>query len=137
MRFLLDTNVVSELRKGDRADGGVQTWFAEVRGDELALSVLVTGELRLGVLRIERRDPEGAGALATWLARVEDAYRDRLLPVDADIAATWARLNAERPLPVIDSLMAATAVVHGLTLVTRNVSDLAGVPVEMMDPFTA
>lgn len=136
MRFLLDTNVVSELRKGDRADAGVQRWFADARGDELALSVLVLGEIHLGILRLQRRDAVGAAQLAAWLARVRDTYRRRTLVVDADVVAAWAALNAPRPLPVIDGLLAATAHVHDLTLVTRNVGDLVDVEVPMLDPFT-
>lgn len=135
MRFLLDTNVLSELRKGERADPAVREWFAGVEGEDLALSVLVLGEIRLGVLRLRRRDPEAAGHLATWLARLERAYEGRTFPVDARVVETWAELNVERPLPVIDSLQAATAVTHGLTLVTRNVDDLAGVEVRMLNPF--
>lgn len=137
MRFLLDTNVVSEARKGGRADPGLREWFDTVDGEDLALSVLVVGELRLGILRLRDRDPEGAGRLAAWLARVERAYRGRVLPVDGAVARAWADLNAPRPLPVIDGLQAATAVVHGLTLVTRNVSDLDGVPVDLLNPFQA
>lgn len=136
MRFLLDTNVLSELRKGDRADPGVREWFSRVEGDDLAISVLVLGEIQLGILRLRRRDPEAAGHLATWLVRLERAYADRTFPVDAPVAETWAEINAPRPLPVVDSLQAATARVHGLTLVTRNVGDLEGVEVRTLNPFT-
>jgi predicted nucleic acid-binding protein len=136
VRFLLDTNVISELRKGDRADPGVRDWFAAVTGAELALSVLVLGELHLGLLRLRRRDPVAAQRLQTWLARVRRAYRRRTLPVDAEVVTTWARLNLARPLPVIDSLQAATADVHGLTFVTRNVADLDGVDVALLNPFS-
>lgn len=136
MRYLLDTNVVSELRKGERADPGLAAWFAGIDGDDLALSVLVAGELRLGVLRLQRRDPESAAHLTVWLARLLKAYRGRILPVDSDVVHAWADLNVDRPLPVIDSLLAATALVHGLTLVTRNESDLAGVEATILNPFT-
>ncbi len=104
-------------------------------GDELALSVLVIGELRLGVHRIRRRDGETAGHLALWLGRLEETYRDRILPVDPAVVGAWAEINAPRPLPVIDSLQAATALVHGMTFVTRNVGDLEGVAVPLLDPF--
>lgn len=137
MRFLLDTNVLSELRKGDRAGAGLREWFAGVDGADLALSVLVLGEIQLGILRLRGRDPEAAGHLSAWLARLERAYRGRTLPIDADVADAWADLNAPRPLPVIDSLQAATAVVHGLTFVTRNVEDLHGAEVPLLNPFTA
>lgn len=135
MKFLLDTNVVSELRKGARADTGLREWFATVESDDLALSVLVFGELRLGILRIRRRDPQSAGHLATWLARLERTYQGRTLEIDHRVIETWAELNAPRSLPVIDSLQAATAVVHGLTFVTRNISDLIGVPARLLNPF--
>jgi predicted nucleic acid-binding protein len=136
VRYLLDTNVVSELRKRERADPGLREWFAAVEREDLALSVLVLGELRLGILRLGRRDPQAAAHLGAWLARLERSYRGRLLPVDSAVAESWAELNVLRPLPVIDSLQAATAKVHGLTLVTRNVDDLAGVKVPLHNPFS-
>jgi len=136
VRFLVDTNVVSENRKGERANPGVREWFAAVDSEDLALSVLVLGELRLGVLRLERRDPAAAAHLSSWLTRLKRAYRGRLVPVDSAVTEAWARLNLPRPLPVIDSLQAATAKVHGLTLVTRNVDDLAGIEVPLLDPFS-
>lgn len=135
MRFLLDTNVVSELRKRERADPGLREWFTTVEHQDLALSVLVVGELRLGIFRLGRRDPQAAAHLGAWLARLERSYRGRLLAIDSAVVEAWARLNVSRPLPVIDSLQAATALVHGLTLVTRNVDDLAGVEVPLLDPF--
>lgn len=136
MRYLLDTNVISEFRKGERGDAGLRQWFAAVKADDLALSVLVVGEIRLGILRLHRRDARAASHLSDWLARVERAYQARILAVDSAVVETWAHFNADRPLPVIDSLLAATASVHGLTLVTRNVSDLAGVEVPLLNPFT-
>lgn len=136
MKFLLDTNVISELRKGERANSCLRQWFASVEAEELALSVLVLGEIRLGILRLRRRDPKSAEHLAAWLVRLERDYRERLLTVDADVAETWAHLNSVRSLPLIDGLLAATAKVHGLTLVTRNVADLDGVEVPLLDPFS-
>jgi hypothetical protein len=136
VRFLVDTNVVSENRRGERANPGVRKWFAAVDSEDLALSVLVLGELRLGVLRLERRDPAAAAHLSSWLTRLEWAYRGRLVPVDSAVTEAWAELNVSRPLPVIDSLQAATAMVHGLTLVTRNVDDLEGVDVPLLNPFS-
>lgn len=137
MRFLLDTNVLSELRKRDRADTGLQDWFAGVQGEDLAISALVTGEIHLGILRLRRRDPIAADHLAAWLTRLARTYQGRTLPVDAEVTKVWADLNAPRPLPVIDSLQVATAVVHGLTFVTRNVDDLRGVDAPLLNPFKA
>lgn len=137
MRYLVDTNVVSELRKGDRGDRGVREWFAGVDSDDLALSVLVLAEIRLGILRLHQRDPVAAGHLATWFARLRRAYQRQTLSVDDAVADVWAHLNAPRPLSVIDSLMAATALVHGLTLVTRNTADLADTAVALLNPFLA
>lgn len=136
MKFLLDTNVVSELRKGDRADPGVTDWFSSVDSSDLALSVLVLGEMEVGVARLERRDSTAAAQLADWLNGVRAAYRYRLLEIDDAVATQWAALNAVRPLPVIDSLLAATANVNGMTLVTRNVGDLHGVDVDVLNPFS-
>lgn len=135
MRFLLDTDVVSELRKGDRVDQGVRDWFDGVDGNDLALSVLVFGELHLGIHRLRQRDPQGAAQLGLWIVRLERAYRGRTLVVDTEVVEAWAALNAPRPLPVIDGLMAATAVVHGLTFVPRNEQDLRDVEVVVLNPF--
>lgn len=135
MKFLLDTNVVSEFRKGDRADAGVTRWISGVSASDLALSVLVVGEMEVGVARLRRRDPSAAESLAAWLNSVRAAYRYRLLGIDGEVATVWATLNVERPLPVIDSLLAATANVNDLTLVTRNTDDLEGVDVRLLNPF--
>ena len=136
MSYLLDTNVVSELRRGPRCNPGVAAWVGDVEG-ELYLSALVVGEIRLGIERVRRRDPAGAGALDRWLERVQSEYGHRVLPVTAEVAGVWGRLSAPASLPVVDGLMAATAIVHGLTLVTRNVRDLARTPAVTLNPFSA
>ena len=105
MSFLIDTNVISEIRKGV----------------ELA----------------RRRDPQKAAALEAWLGEVVAGFADRVLPVDAAVAEEWGRMNAIRPVPVIDALLAATAKANGLTLVTRNEADVAGIGVEVLNPFGA
>jgi predicted nucleic acid-binding protein len=133
---LLDTNVVSELRKGRRADKHVQAWFRGVDDDALFLSVLVVGELRRGVENIRRRDRAAATALDRWLDTLMTAYADRILEVTTEIAAVWGRFNVPDPLPVIDSLIAATHV-HDLTVVTRNTVDIDRTGVPTMNPFTA
>ena len=135
MSYLLDTNVISELRKGERADANVRAWFSELADEEIFLSVLTIGEVRRGVENVRRRDPKAAAALDSWLARLGEAHRERILPVDRAIAEEWGRMNVPDPLPVVDGLLAATAKVVGLTLATRNVSDVEGSGVELVDPF--
>ncbi len=135
MSFLIDTNIISEVRKGDRCDAAVAAWWAGVAEDDLWLSALVVGEIRKGVELARRRDPRKAEVLKTWLSDVLSGFRDRVLPVDATVAEEWGRINAIRPVPVIDALLAATAKANDLTLVTRNEADVAGLGVEVLNPF--
>ena len=137
MSLLLDTNVLSELRKGVRANARLRGWFDGVAADEIFLSVLVIGELRRGIELVRRRDARQAAALERWLTRVTADHADRILPVDEAVADQWGRLSASRPGSVIDTLMAATALVHGLVLVTRNVKDVAWTGVAYLNPFEA
>jgi predicted nucleic acid-binding protein len=133
--FLLDTNVLSELRKGMRANVNIQRWFASVDENLIFLSVLVAGEIRRGIEAIRQRDPRAAPALERWLDNLMQAHSDRVLPVDAATADEWGRLDARGSLPVVDGLLAATAQVHDLTLVTRNVKDVIGTGIDVLDPF--
>jgi toxin FitB len=133
--FLLDTNVVSELRKGEKADRAVLQWMSLADDADLFLSVLVVGEIRKGVERVRRRDRVAAQALETWLRQITTDYSERVLPITAEIAETWGRFNVPDPLPVIDSLLAATAHVHGMTVATRNVDDIARTGVPVVNPF--
>jgi len=135
--LLIDTNVLSELRKGARADVNVRRWFEGIDEDSIFLSVLVTGEIRRGIEAIRKRDPRAAATLERWLDNVMEAHSERVLPVDAATADEWGRLDARGSLPVIDGLLAATARVHDLTLVTRNVKDVARTGVDVLDPFSA
>jgi toxin FitB len=135
--YLIDTNVVSELRKGERADPGVASWFAGLADEEVFLSVLTLGEVRRGIESIRRRDPKAAAALDSWLGRLSEAHGDRILRVDRSIAEEWGRMNVPDPLPVVDGLLVATAQVNGLTLATRNTADIAGTGVDLVDPFAA
>jgi predicted nucleic acid-binding protein len=132
---LIDTNVLSELRKGARADARLRAWFDAVAEAEIFLSVLVVGEVRRGIERIRARDGGQAAALERWLARVLADHEDRILPVDRLVAEQWGRLTAVRPGSVVDTLLAATALVHGLVLVTRNVKDVAWTGVSCLNPF--
>ncbi len=137
MSYLIDTNVISELRKGDRTDRNVASWFAALADEEIFLSVLTLGEIRRGIESIRRRDQKTAGALESWLGRVADQHRERVLPVDRAIAEEWGRMNAPDPLPVVDGLLAATAKVVGLTLATRNTADVERTGVSCLNPFSA
>ena len=137
MSYPLDSNVISELRKGARADPNVAAWFSSVSGEEIFLSVLVLGEIRRGIERIRRRDPKGARALESWLARLVSDYADRVLPIDRDVAEEWGRLNVPKPVPVVNGLMAAIARIFDLTLVTRNVRDVSSTGVEFLDPWAS
>ena len=101
----------------------------------LYLSVLVVGEIRRGIEQLRRRDPAQAAVYEAWLARLRLDYADRVLPITVDIAEEWGRMNVPDPVPVIDGLMAATAKVRGLTLVTRNTADLVGTGVQLLNPF--
>ncbi len=132
--FLLDTNVLSEARR-PRGDAKVKAWLASVPADNLYLSVLVVGEIRGGIERLRRRDPAQADAYEGWLATLRRDYADRLLPVTAEVAEEWGRMNVPDPLPVVDGLMAATAKAKGLTLVTRNTADIERSGVRILNPF--
>lgn len=136
MGFLIDTNILSELQKGERADIGVRQWYATCDPDALFLSVLVVGEIRQGIERLRRRDPVQAGHLEKRLTDVLSMMQGRVLVVTENIAQRWGRINSPDPLPVIDGLLAATALEHGLTLVTRNVRDVARSGVALLNPFS-
>ena len=135
--FLIDTNVISELRKGDRCDAGVATWYSGLEDADLFLSVLVTGEVRKGIELARPRDSQQAIALERWLQEVERSFRERILPVDTRVADTWGAMSAIRPIPVVDGLLAATAKTHALTLATRNASDVQGLGAAVLNPFEA
>lgn len=135
MSYLIDTNIISEIRKGERCDAAVAVWWASVGEHELWLSALVLGEIRKGVELARRGNPARAAALEAWLEAVVAGFGDRVLGIDTPVAEEWGRVNAIRSVPVIDGLLAATARVNGLTLVTRNEADVAGLGVEVLNPF--
>ena len=134
VRFLLDTNIISELRKRDRAHPNVARWVALTPAEEIGTSVIVLAEIRRGIELKRRRDPEQARSLDRWFGQMRRRLGDRVLPVDEPIADAWAVLGI--PMPLIDGLLAATAKVHGLTLVTRNVDDFVRTSVSVVDPFS-
>lgn len=138
--YLLDTNLVSELRKAKsgKADPGVTAWSASVTPASLFLSAISILELETGVLLVERRDAQQGALLRTWLDQhVLPAFADRILPVDTAVAQHCARLHVPDPLGERDALIAATALVHGLTVVTRNVSDFEPTGVSLLNPWDA
>ena len=137
MTFLIDTNIISEVRKSDRCDPAVAAWWSGVAEEDLWLSPLVLGEIRKGVELARRRDPQKAEALEAWLAEVMSGFRNRVLPVDTAVAEEWGKIIAIRPVPVVDALLAATAKASGLTLVTRNIDDVLGLDVKVLNPFAA
>ena len=135
MSVLLDTNVVSELRKGERTNPHVRVWFESVSDADIHLSVLAVGELRRGIERVRAKDPRQASALERWLQRLTREHASRILSVDRRVAEQWGRFSAERNGSPVDTLMAATALVHELVLVTRNTSDVAWTGVPCVNPF--
>lgn len=133
---LIDTNVLSELRKGKRCDAGVRQWFDETATEELFISVLVLGEIRQGIERIRLRDTAQARALEKWLLWIAAEFHDRLLPVDAKVADQWGRLGLPQPVPVLDAFLAATAQVHDLTIVSRDEEGFRNAGVTVINPFS-
>jgi predicted nucleic acid-binding protein len=133
--LLLDTNVISELRRGERCDPRVRRWALSTTQSELHTSVIVLGELKRGVERVRPKDPRFAAELERWLSRVVARMGDRILPVDQAVALAWGRIAAQRTVPPIDGLLAATALVHGFTLVTRHVKDIVDLGVSYLNPF--
>ncbi|MBI4219682.1 MAG: type II toxin-antitoxin system VapC family toxin [Chloroflexi bacterium] len=137
MKYLLDTNVVAELRKGARTNPNVRRWFGGLDSEAIALSVLTVGEITRGIENLRRRDPRSSRVLHRWLRRLTRDHGDRILPVDLAVAEEWGRLNVPDPVPVVDGLIAATAKVHGLTLATRNVKDVGKTGALLVNPFEA
>lgn len=135
MSFLVDTNVLSELRRGTKADRGVRSWFELTHSHELFLSVVTLGELRRGIELKRRTNAATARAIEAWAAGLVTQFSEQLLMIDRAVADRWGHLSSTRPVDVSDGLIAATAAVHGLTLVTRNTDDFEGLGVELLNPF--
>ncbi|CAG9164941.1 Toxin FitB [Cupriavidus laharis] len=136
--FLADTNVISEVRKRQRANKGVLAFFHQAAKDNAAiyLSVVTVGELRRGVELIRwRGDAQQAAMLEAWLGTVLVDFAQNILPADADVGQVWGRLRVPHPEHALDKLIAATALIHDLTVVTRNVEDFAGSGVRVLNPF--
>jgi predicted nucleic acid-binding protein len=136
MRFLLDTGVISELRKGDRAHPNVARWVRRTPAEEIGTSVIVLGEIRRGIELKRRTHPDAAKALDRWFARMRKGLADRVLAIDEPIMEAWALMSISHSLPLMDGLLAATAKVRGLMLVTPNIEDIAEAGVAVFDPFS-
>lgn len=134
--YLLDTNVLSEIRKGSRrAHPLVWLWWQDMREAELFLSVMTLGEIRKGIDRLAARDRAQTLILERWFKQVKNGFHERLIEVTDDIAEVWGRLQAMRALPEVDALIAASALHHDLTLVTRNEVDFEGLGIRVLNPF--
>jgi toxin FitB len=133
--FLIDTNILSELRKGERADQQVRTWYASISVSDIHVSVIVLGEIRRGAELLRRRDPIAAASLDSWLATLRVSLGNRLLPISEEVADCWGRLGVPDAIPVADGLLAATALVHDLVLVTRNTRDVERTGARLLNPF--
>ncbi len=134
LQYLLDTNILSETRK-KQANERVISFLSAAEPSALFISVLSLGELRKGVALKARSDADAAKRLGTWVDGLEFSFGDRILAVDAAIARQWGELSAQRSRPVVDTLLAATALVHKLTLVTRNISDVHDLGIKLLDPW--
>ena len=137
--FVLDTNVISELRKAKsgRADTNVVSWAQTVSSSSLFISAITVLELETGILLVERKDPQQGAVLRSWLnTHVLPAFSERTLPVDVAVALRCARLHVPDPRSDRDALIAATALVHGMTVVTRNVADFSPTGVDVVNPFS-
>ena len=135
MGFLIDTNILSELRKGERGNQQVRSWYAGISAADIYVSVIVMGEIRRGAELLRRRDSVAASSLDTWLAALRVSLGNRLLPISDDVADRWGQLGIPDPIPVADGLLAATALVHDLVLVTRNTRDVERSGARLLNPF--
>ena len=136
MSYLLDTNILSELRRGSRCDVGVAEWFAGCAEEELFTSVLCLGEIRLGIEAVRPRDQEFARRLLLWLDYLIEAFEGRILAVDQIVALEWGRAAAPSSVAPVDELLAATASARGFTLVTRSVRNVARMGIPVLNPFS-
>ncbi len=137
MKFLLDTNIISEIRKRERAHPNVAAWVARTAAVDIGTSVVVLAEIRRGIELKRRKDATQAEALDAWYEQMRNRLGDRVLGVNEPVADQWARMSVPDPLPLVDGLLAATAKVHGLILVTRNIADILRTGVNSLDPFVA
>jgi hypothetical protein len=135
VKHLIDTNIISEVRKGAKCDPHVAAWYESITDADIYLSVLVVGEIRKGIERARPNNPAQARALEKWLTEVVRSFAERILPIDQAVADEWGRMSAKRSLSTIDALLAATAKVNGMTLATRNISDVVNLGVHVLNPL--
>ena len=135
VKYLLDTNIISEIRKGPRCHPNVAAWYSNIEEESLYLSVLVLGEIRKGIEGLRDRDAGKANELDLWLEQLQTSFQSQILPVDTAISQEWGRLSSLHTVPVIDGLLAATATAHRLVLVTRNTRDFADLGIHLLNPF--
>ena len=135
MSFLLDTNVLSEIRKGRRMNPTVAAWYDTTESEGLYVSVIAFGEIQTGVLLKQRKDPAAGAVLAKWITVLRHEYRSRVLPVSLEDALLWGQWESVRNRPTADTLQAATAFNLGYTFVTRNEADFTGLPVMILNPW--
>jgi len=135
MNVLVDTNVISELKRGRKVALPVVTWFESLLPENVFTSVIVLGEIRLGIELIARRDKLRSEALEQWYAMMRERLGSRVLAVDEPVITIWARLSVPNMLPVYDGLIAATALLHGLIIATRNTQDYRRAGVEVINPW--
>ena len=135
VKYLLDTNIISEIRKGPRCHPNVAAWYSNLEEESLYLSVLVLGEIRKGIEGLRGRDAWKANELDLWLEQLQTSFQSQILPVDTAIGQEWGRLSSLHTVPVIDGLLAATATAHRLVLVTRNTRDFADLGIQLLNPF--
>ena len=135
MSFLLDTNVLSEVQKGEQCEEVVKLWWDATDLKEIYLSVMVPGEIQRGIEKLSRKNPPRARLFESWLHSVMDEFQGRILKVDLETARIWGKMTSKRTLPLVDTLLAATAMAHDLILVTRNLKDIRGTGVRYLNPF--
>jgi toxin FitB len=135
VKYLLDNNVISEVSKHDKADANVVAWYNSVEQDSVCLSVLVIGEIRAGIEKLRVDRPKRASDFERRLILTIDLFADRIISIDRRVAERWGRLNAERKRAAVVALLAATAWVHGLVMVTRNIRNFADTDVACLNPF--
>lgn len=135
MSFLLDTNVLSEIRKGTNCNTNVRRWWESTTSADYYLSVIVAGEIHRGIEKLLKTNPDMARIFQSWLADVIREFGARVLPVDLATAEFWGKISSNRTLPLADGLLAATALAHDLTFVTRNTKDIKETGVRYLNPF--